>query len=71
MSDKKGEYLQVRGSKLALSYLLPKTHKGLSDVICGTVIGNRDRATDPLVSKSKSFSKNTYLLKTLTIYFHY
>ena len=62
--------MQVRGSKLGRLFLLPKIHKGLSDVVGRTVISNCDTATEhiseyldfhfnPLVSKSKSFVKDT------------
>ena len=70
LSDKEAEYLQVRGSKLGRFYLLPKIHKGLSDVVGRPVISNCGTATEhiseyldfhlnPLVSKSKSFVKDT------------
>ena len=33
LSDNEADYWQVRGSKLGRFYLLPKIHKGLSDVV--------------------------------------
>ena len=70
MSDKEAECFQVRGSKSGRFYLLPKIHKGLSDVVGKPVISNCNTATEhiseyldfhlnPLVSKSKSFVKET------------
>ena len=70
LSDKEAEYLQVKGSKLGRFYLLPKIHKGLSDVAGRPVISNCGTATEhipefldfhlnPLVSKSKSFVEDT------------
>ena len=62
--------MQVRCSRLGRFYLLPKIHKGLSDVVGRLVISNRGTATEhiseyldfnlnPLVSKIKSFVKDT------------
>ena len=62
--------MQARGSKLGRFDLLPKIHKGLSDVVGRPVISNCGTATEhiseyldfhlnPLVSKSKSFVKDT------------
>ena len=70
LSDKEAEYLQVRDSKLVRFYLLPKIHKGLSDVVGRPVISNCGTATEhisefldfhlnPLGSKTKSFVKDT------------
>ena len=70
LSDKEAEYLQVRGSKLGRFYLLPKMHKGFSDVVGRPVISDCGTATEhiseyldfhlnPLVSKIKSFVKDT------------
>ena len=71
LSDKEVDYLQVNSSKLGRFYLLPKIHKGLSDVIGRPVISNCGTATEhvseyldfhlnPLVSKTRSFVKDTY-----------
>ena len=62
--------MQVRCSKLGRFYLLPTILRGLSDVVGRLVISNRGTATEhiseyldfnlnPLVSKSKSFVKDT------------
>ena len=70
LSDTEAEYLQVRESKLGRFYLLPKIHKGLSDVVGRPVISNCGTATEriseyldfhlnPLVSKSSSYIKDT------------
>ena len=62
--------MQVSSSKLGRFYLLPKIHKGLSDVGGRPVISNCDTATEhvseyldfhlnPLVGKTRSFVKDT------------
>ena len=70
LSDKEVEYEQVSASKLGRFYLLPKMHKGLSDVVDRSVISNCGTATEHvseyldfhlnlLVSWTRSFIKET------------
>ena len=70
VSDKGASYLQVKKSKLGRFYLLPKIHKGLSNVVGRPVISNCGTATEhisefldhhlnPLVSNTGSYVKDT------------